>query len=65
MAAIKQERFTALADLADDGHEFIATDGPAVARLTQMGDFYFPGQGNARPARPLGVATNPGPPPAG
>lgn len=39
-AAIKQERFTTLADLAADGLEVIPTDGPAAARLTQMRDFY-------------------------
>lgn len=39
-AAIKQERFTALADLAADGLKVIPSEGPAAARLTQMRDFY-------------------------
>lgn len=39
-AAIKQERFTALADLATDGLVIIPADGPAASRLQQMRDFY-------------------------
>lgn len=39
-AAIKQERFTALADLAEDGVQVVPPDGPAAARLAQMRDFY-------------------------
>lgn len=39
-AAIKQERFTALADLAADGLLIVDADGSAAARLQQMRDFY-------------------------
>jgi DNA-binding transcriptional regulator GbsR (MarR family) len=39
-AAIKQERFVALADLAAEGLEHLPTAGPAAGRLGQMRDFY-------------------------
>lgn len=39
-AAVKQERFTALAGLAADGLETLPDAGPAADRLEQMRDFY-------------------------
>lgn len=40
-AAIKQERFTALADLAGQGLAAVPPDGPAAERLGGMRDFYL------------------------